>query len=351
MYNSKESILSDLPELELTEFGDFKIKAEYVENYDIIDFHCHLFNSVESMVPKIFRQYDLDFDSSFFDLSCYPIATKYFDFNTELYTGYPEKLVSVDGLKLVYEISGFGGFIDALKKSTPERMIRDMKLNNISKAVVLQINSKESNCHSKMMDIVDSHDELITFGSVHPYDDDIISRIDEGLRSNIKGWKLAPHVSGVDIDSNESIKLLKELNDTGLPIISCSGLAFPIDKVDKVPKGLRKTIITQNICKFNNVLEKIPNIKFVFAHGGLYQSDELIEIMKKHPHTFVEISTQPSHNIKKIIEEIGADRIMYGTDYPAFNHCMSLLSLLRATDDDGIRRNILYNNAAGILKL
>lgn len=351
MYCSKESILTDLPELELTEFGDFIIKKELIKDYDIIDFHCHLFCSIESMVPRIFRSSNIDYNKSFFDLSCYPIATKFFDFDKVLYTDYPSRMFSLDGLKLAYEISGLGGFLDALKKSTPERLIRDMKLNNIKKSVVLQINKNGSQSSDEINNINSKYKELITFGSIDPDDKDMMLKFEKALTSDIKGWKLAPHISGVDIDSPQSIKLLQLYKETNLPIISCSGLAFPLDMIWKIPKKLKKSIMTQDISRFDRVLKEVPNIKFVFAHGGLYQTDELIEIMKKHPNTFVEISTQTSANIQKLINAVGDERIMYGTDYPAFNHCMSLLSVLRATESESARRNILYNNAVELLNI
>ncbi|ACL70144.1 hypothetical protein [Halothermothrix orenii] len=110
MYTEKKDILRDIPELELTSFGDFKVRDDLVKNYNIIDFHCHLFEGAKSFVPKMYRRKSIDLDSSFFDLSCYPISLKHFDFNKEFFTTYPEKMFSIGGIKLIYEISGFGGF-------------------------------------------------------------------------------------------------------------------------------------------------------------------------------------------------------------------------------------------------
>ena len=44
MYHNgkKQQIVSDNPELLLCENGDFKIKADLVEQYEIIDMHCHI---------------------------------------------------------------------------------------------------------------------------------------------------------------------------------------------------------------------------------------------------------------------------------------------------------------------
>jgi hypothetical protein len=132
-------------------------------------------------MPSIFRRESIDFKTSFFDLSCYPISLKYFDFNKELFTTYPEKLISAGGLKLVYEMSGLGGFISALRKSSPTRMLRDMKLNNISKAVALQLNTQNCDSSEDMKNIISEYEELITFGCIHPHDTEIKKKIDKNI--------------------------------------------------------------------------------------------------------------------------------------------------------------------------
>lgn len=353
MYSSKIDILKDFPELELTEFGDFKIKDEFVKDYEIIDIHCHLFSSVKSFIPRILRKEDMDLQASFFDLSCYPTTLKYFDFNKEMFTSYPDSLFSPDGIKTIIELSGIGGFISAIKKSTPERLLRDMKLNNISKSIVLQINTIKCDSSEEMSSIVSHHEEILTFGSIHPKDENIMPKIEKNISLGVKGWKINPHISGIDIDDKDSLKLLKELAQTNLPIISCSGIAFPTEKLNKgfIFDKQKKYLEAQNIKRFYNVLTEIPNSTFIFAHGGCYQTNELIELMKKYTDTYVDISVQPPSNIKKLIKEIGSERILFGTDYPAFNHAFPIVSVLRATDSVEERKNIFSRNAERLLKV
>ena len=54
--------------------------------------------------------------------------------------------------------------------------------------------------------------------------------------------------------------------------------------------------------------------------------------MNKYPNTYTDISIQPAANIKKLIDEIGSERILFGTDYPFVSQAFSILSVLRATD-------------------
>lgn len=345
----KQMIADQFKELELTCYGDFKVKSELIDKYEIIDFHCHLFDAVKSFVPKVFRRPINSSEASFFNLSCYPISTKDFNINSVLYTDYPKGTRGL--LKIGYELSGLGGFIRALRSATPERLVHDMQLNNIYKAVVLQLNTPEEDCIDSMKAVVSEYDSLLTFGSIHPEEKNIKNKIDQNIKAGVLGWKIAPHVNGYDIDGKETMALLKHLNETNMPIISCSGLAIPQDKLPLVPKSLRKNIETQNMHKFKNVLSTYPDMKLVFGHGGIYQYKEVIELMKQYPSTYADISTQPSENIRELIKEVGSERLLYGTDYPAFNHAIVILSVLRATDNEDDRKNIFSNNAKRLLNI
>lgn len=208
-----------------------------------------------------------------------------------------------------------------------------MSLNSISKAVVLQLNTPNCDSSEVMKKITSKYDELITFGSIHPSDDAIDSKIQKHIKNGVKGWKIAPHVIKVNIDDQKTISLLKSLSKTKLPIISCSGVAFPKENLGKIPKGTRESVETQDIKRFHNVLKEIHDLNLIFAHGGIYQIDAVIELMKKYPNTSVEISTQTTENIRKLINKAGSERILYGTDYPTFNHVFSVVAVLRATKD------------------
>ena len=83
----------------------------------------------------------------------------------------------------------------------------------------------------------------------------------------------------------------------------------------------------------------------------LTEIDKLIELMNKFPNTYAEISTQPPQNIKKMIEKVGSNRLLFGSDYPVFNQGFLILSVLRATDDEEERKVIFSKNARRILAI
>lgn len=99
----------------------------------------------------------------------------------------------VDGITT--RIKLFSGAL-VLNYATVDRLIMDMEANHIQRAVVQQINPPNKNCVEVMDNIVKNNDRLYTFGSIHPFDDNILAKIDNYMKMDIKGWKLNPHIWG-----------------------------------------------------------------------------------------------------------------------------------------------------------
>ena len=346
----KQQIVSNNPELLLCENGDIKIKEDLVERYEIIDMHCHIFSGLSQLFPAFLQKEKINKDVSLMDMSCFPFSIELFDLNKIYFTKCPTKLFSADGIKT--RIKLFSGAL-VLNYATVDRLVMDMDANHIEKAVVQQINPPKKSCAKVMDNIVKNNDRLYTFASIHPFDDNILDKIDNYMKMDIKGWKLNPHIWGVPIDCDESTTLLKELAKTKLPIMSCSGIGLPQEMLDSaVPtKTTKKEVMTQHLSKFEKVLNCIPDATVILAHSGCFDFQYIIDLMKKFPNTYTDISIQPAANIKKLIDEIGSDRILFGTDYPFVTQAFSILSVLRATGDEQERINILGKNAKKLLRL
>ena len=253
----KQQIVLDNPELVLCENGDFKIKADLVEQYEIIDMYCHIFSGLSQLFPAFLQKEKFNKNVSLMDMSCFPFSLGLFD----------------------------------------------------------------------------------------------LAKIDNYMKMDIKGWKLNPHIWGVPIDCDESIALLKELAKTNLPIMSCSGIGLPQEMLDSaVPtKQTKKEVMTQHLPKFEKVLDCISDTRVILAHSGCFDFEFIVDIMNKYPNTYTDISIQPAANIKKLIGEIGSERILFGTDYPFVTQAFSMLSVLRATNDEEERRKIFCENAKKLL--
>lgn len=347
MKNKKE-LLNNFPELKLTSKGDLKVKDELIKKYKIIDFHTHIFESICGYIPAFIRT-PHETNCSFFDNSAYPGGIQKFNFNCVGYKRWAHNIASVEGLKEIWYNSGFPA-LRVAKNATIKRLIDDMKELNIEKSVILPINSEQFNSTEKVLSLELDNNKTIIFGSLHPYENNIDRKIDTFIAKGIKGFKINPHIMNVDINNSKMIELIIKLSKTGLPIISCSGYQIPMG-LKNVPRKLQKQLSTQKIDKFKIVLDKIKNSKFIFAHGGLEENKELVSIMKDYPNTYTDISTQTVKNIKNMIEELGVNRLLFGSDYPYLSPSLTILSVLKATDSEIDREKIFSENANNLLNI
>lgn len=345
----KYTILSQNEELELTSNGDFVIKKAFAENYEIIDFHCHSYESLFQLFPTFLQKRKLDFNKSLMNLSCFPFSIDLFDLNQICFSNCPTKLFSLGGLQT--KIKLFTG-VFVLNYATTERLLKDMDNNCITKAVIQQINPPDKNSADIMEEIVTQNERLYTFGAIHPFDENIDNIINHYMDLHIKGWKINPHVCGFSIDSEKSLALIEKLSKTGLPILCCNGLGLPQDVLlTNIPsKRTKKDVLNQMLDKYEIVLDTFHNTTFILAHGGAYEFEKMVSLQKNHRNVYTDISLQPAEHIKTLIREIGYERVLFGTDYPFVTQAFSVLSVLRATKNENERAFIFSKNAKRLLR-
>lgn len=345
----KYAILSKNEELELASNGDFVIKRALAENYEIIDFHCHTYESLFQLFPPFLRIKKSDFNKSLMSLSCFPFSIDLFDINKICYSDFPTKLFSPNGLKTKVKL--FTG-VFVLNYATTERLLKDMDNNCITKAVIQQINPPNKNSADIMAEIVTPNERLYTFGAIHPFDENIDSKINHYINLHINGWKINPHICGFSIDCKKSLLLIEKLSKTGLPILCCSGLGLPRDvRLTNIPsKQTKKDIQNQRLDKYEIILDTFPNTTFILAHSGSFEFEKMVDLLKKHQNVYTDISLQPAEHIKTLINKIGYERILFGTDYPFVTQAFSILSVLRATKNENERTFIFSENAKRLLR-
>jgi predicted TIM-barrel fold metal-dependent hydrolase len=90
-------------------------------------------------------------------------------------------------------------------------------------------------------------------------------------------------------------------------------------------KGLVFSLHTNfdEIDTMGKLAKEHPGITFVFAHPGeILQIKKHIEIMKDTPNVYLDLSGTGLFRygmLKRLVLEVGADRILFGTDYPICN--------------------------------
>lgn len=102
------------------------------------------------------------------------------------------------------------------------------------------------------------------------------------------------------------------------------------------------------------MIRQFPHLPIVIAHldgYGLY--DFAIETMQKYENVYFDISAHGTREgmLADTVSRVGADRILFGTDYPGYSPAPFIESVLRARICDTDKEKILSGNAKRLLKV
>ena len=98
-------------------------------------------------------------------------------------------------------------------------------------------------------------------------------------------------------------------------------------------------------------LEKYPNITFIMGHSIQGQVDDAIEIARKYPNAYLDLCDTCRLNgvVEKMVREVGAEKVVFGTDAPMQTHLFQMGCVLGAKITDAEKKLILRDNALRIL--
>ena len=81
------------------------------------------------------------------------------------------------------------------------------------------------------------------------------------------------------------------------------------------------------------------------GHGHGVYIDAAIKMAKRHPNIYLEMSGMPMGvKIKQAYEEVGADRIMFGTDFPFHHPSVEIQKVLTCGLPEAAQEDVFYNN-------
>jgi len=192
-----------------------------------------------------------------------------------------------------------------------EEMISRMDRYNIESAVIMPFNDPFLMSNAFTVEAV--HENLREMKRLYPgrfyafADIDVRNSVEDSVRSiltsGLDGLKIHPQNTGMNADDIYYISVLKEVS--GLPVtIHC----YP-DGEDDVSAARRIAALA----------EMFPGITFIAAHIGALQWERLLDT-----NVYVEMSSilpdyirvYGTEKTNRIFRSFGADRLIYGSDYP-----------------------------------
>ena len=94
-----------------------------------------------------------------------------------------------------------------------------------------------------------------------------------------------------------------------------------------------------------------PSLKFIMGHMGSALWPQALAAAQQVPNLYPEICAPvPARpRTEDAVKAVGADRVLFGSDYPIINPAYMLGTVLGADISDADRRKILHDNAARLL--
>lgn len=190
-----------------------------------------------------------------------------------------------------------------------------------------------------------THTGLLSFGAIHPDNENYREIIKDLSAHHIQGIKLHPVFQKTYFDDIRYLHIIDCACEYDMIIVTHAGYDISSTTKDYVtPEHITA------------VLDKLSPEKLVLAHmGGWNCYDEVYDmICQKNVYldtSFCLIDNLSMEFFKKMVKKHGADRILFGTDSPWCSQSETLDKIKKSGLSQNEIRQILGENAAGLLNL
>ncbi len=259
---------------------------------------------------------------------------KLIDIHTHIF---PDKIAAkaVENIGRYYHLKMWGkGTVSALLESGRKIGV-DRYVVHSSATHVDQVQS----INDYVSDAVKSHPSFIGFGTLHKELPDIEAEVGRIISSGLKGIKLHPEFQHFTIDHSNMFPIYKAIEGK-LPVLIHMG---------------DENTDTSSPLRLARILDRFPDLTVIAAHFGGYRmwDDSCRYLVGRNLYmdTSSSLAFLDPEKAVEMIRKHGADKFLFGTDFPMWDHEHELerFLALKLTEDE--REAILYRNAEKLLGL
>lgn len=184
-------------------------------------------------------------------------------------------------------------------------------------------------------------DRLYGFGALHPESETLTEDIAHLRELGLHGVKLHPDIQRFRLDSKECFALCEQCEGV-LPLLLHTG---------------DRRYSFSNPEQLLPLLRRFPKLTVIAAHFGGYSvwDEATAQLAGRFENLWVDCSSSffamDDAHAKELIYAYGAERVLFGTDYPMWNPAQELERFLALQLPQRDGENILYNNAARLFGL
>jgi predicted TIM-barrel fold metal-dependent hydrolase len=232
--------------------------------------------------------------------------------------------------------------------ATLENFRRSMDQNRVVKSACMPIAPHVT--FDDLKKAAEADEGVIPFTTVDfSLNGDLEALLKDDVARGARGLKLHPIIQQEPLSSAKTFKAVEAFAIHDLPVLFHSGvqsyyLGKEKDEKQKPEYG--------NSAEAVKICAAFPRVPFIVGHAGIFQYRETIDLFSSRKNVCVDISFQSPENVRELVKAFGAERVLYGSDWPWGNRKTSIASVAKAcADDKSLERLIYYENAARLLKL
>ncbi|MCL4516127.1 MAG: amidohydrolase family protein [Firmicutes bacterium] len=224
----------------------------------------------------------------------------------------------------------------------PEKLVSLMDKAGIDKAVVAtyaNLPGFNPTAMEYVANAVNKYPErLIPYVRLDPwYGDRAIEVLVEAVEKfNFKGVKFHPVHYTLHPYGEQTVNIIKKAADYDIPVMfHCS------DEEMSLPLQIELAV------------KKVPEAKVICAHlGGYFHNNDVVRMAATYENLYVDTCEFPYPKyIKKVVEQAGAEKVLFGTDLPTTNPFVEMEKIKLAGVTEEQEKMIFGGNIARILKL
>ncbi|MDY5647145.1 MAG: amidohydrolase family protein [Lachnospiraceae bacterium] len=233
-------------------------------------------------------------------------------------------------------IGNFGGWAGV--ESTPEILIGLMDEYEVEKAVLCARDHTEND---RVADACEKYPErFLPLVYINPMEgaDECRRKIEYYVDGKgFRGIKLNPLRHAFVADDTVVDPVMEEAEKRRIPVFIHSG---------HPPYSLPWSIAF--------LAERFPQVKVVMIHMGHGHGvyiDAALKMAKRYPNIYLEMSGMPMGvKIRQAYEEVGKNRIMFGTDFPFHHPSVEIQKVLTCGLKEEAQKQIFYDNVLGLFQ-
>jgi predicted TIM-barrel fold metal-dependent hydrolase len=182
-----------------------------------------------------------------------------------------------------------------------------------------------------------AQERLVPAASVHPRDPAGIEKLRRYAARGARAIKLHPAGQRFFADAPEAMRIYEECARLGLVVVFHAGRAG-------IEPGYTHQFTLMR--HYEAALAQHPEVAFVLGHAGARDVRDAIPLARRYRNAWLGIHGQGVTTLHEIVERVGGERLLFGSDWPFYHLAATLAKVLIVTEGrPDLRAAILRGNA------